>query len=175
MEATRGGRRQHRRHNVSIHASVMEATRPRRPSPPWAAGFDPRLRDGGDGPAACRPPRCRCFDPRLRDGGDKIDNRVATWARSFDPRLRDGGDPIVIGDMPEDRRFDPRLRDGGDGSRRAPGPRNPVSIHASVMEATAASAIPSTHALVSIHASVMEATLIPTRESSQYRFRSTPP
>ena len=50
-----------------------------------------------------------------------------------------------------------------------------VSIHASVMEATAAQLPGQPRELVSIHASVMEATRAQRRTCCTLEFRSTPP
>ena len=55
---------------VSIHASAREATRRGDPHDPDHAGFDPRLRAGGDRSRRRWPVRRPRFDPRLRAGGD---------------------------------------------------------------------------------------------------------
>ena len=98
------------------------------------------------------------FDPRLRDGGDPRKKNLGIFSNCFDPRLRDGGDVCGAGSISPRRSFDPRLRDGGDQQWFRNGKFIRVSIHASVMEATVDDQIAFSAAHVSIHASVMEAT-----------------
>ena len=132
----RAGLLHHPLEPVSIHASVMEATRIA-PCPMFRGlSFDPRLRDGGDCQPIHAPTTPPCFDPRLRDGGDCILTEGACELQGFDPRLRDGGDPGSAFGPARCSCFDPRLRDGGDSLRNGAVNTAGVSIHASVMEAT---------------------------------------
>ncbi len=102
---------------VSIHASAWEATRyGPQPWPPLA-GFNPRLRVGGDA---------------------VIGSKAFVFAIGFNPRLRVGGDGRRETSGLLEKCFNPRLRVGGD-TPQGP-PKNPrrVSIHASAWEATRA-------------------------------------
>ncbi len=119
-EATRLSHRGLRPVFVSIHASVKEATTTRA-GPRSTGGFDPRLREGGDGGFGVHLACAARFDPRLREGGDhpadtrpnrrnivSIHASVKEATRgpipifapplSFDPRLREGGDWLLITD-----------------------------------------------------------------------------
>ena len=60
----------HRLLLVSIHASAREATSPERAAGLRHAGFNPRLRTGGDVAERILSGAYDCFNPRLRTGGD---------------------------------------------------------------------------------------------------------
>ena len=122
---------------VSIHASAWEATSPFWPPGHHIAGFNPRLRVGGD--SSTTSPRLYpdSFNPRLRVGGDVrvavvdlaagVSIHASAWEatllgtirprlyRSFNPRLRVGGDCSIIAIAWQESSFNPRLRVGGDG------------------------------------------------------------
>gem|GEM_PF-245309 len=159
---------------VSIHASVREATSAIDPTPS-SPSFNPRLRAGGDlgtgGPCA---PGEVSIHASVREAtlaqilsglvfGVSIHASVReattrcccrqTWCWSFNPRLRAGGDE-------ED-------------AHRVPG--QGVSIHASVREATRDDWIEAREGVVSIHASVREATVGFGIDASNAWFQSTPP
>ena len=88
--------------------SVFRSTPPRGgrpracPSTTSFRCFDPRPREGGDGPPWCRPGRARGFDPRPREGGDRTSDSSPGRPACFDPRPREGGDPEAgVGDHDE--------------------------------------------------------------------------
>ena len=161
---------------VSIHASAREATSGTRPAarasamfrstPPrgrrqaaalieqQAAGFDPRLRAGGDVLLRCNSSATLCFDPRLRAGGDRA--------------TRAGHSPCTVS-------IHASAREATRNSSASAPITILVSIHASAREATHAPFHIDLAARVSIHASAREATDNMIIRSRHAKFRSTPP
>ena len=80
---------------------------------------------------------CAGFNPRLRVGGDPDMLHSLAHAAGFNPRLRVGGDSCQPVRLPLQSRFNPRLRVGGDASYHIRQSLLLVSIHASAWEATA--------------------------------------
>ena len=78
--------------NISIHASVKEATRTEDISIKRMYHFNPRLREGGDITDIVSTITWSDFNPRLREGGDASEGHRRIWKFYFNPRLREGGD-----------------------------------------------------------------------------------
>ena len=145
------------------------------------AGFNPRLRTGGDPSGRTQTASAACFNPRLRTGGDQaviagpqpVHVSIHASAREatgppgrppapcarFNPRLRTGGDwsrspaPVVF------MRFNPRLRTGGDPCQgAAAGPRSCFNPRLRTGGDDERLTIGRRLGIVSIHASAREAT-----------------
>ncbi len=101
-----------------------------------STSFNPRLREGGDGPELFIPDTNGSFNPRLREGGDRLPKILSDQVDSFNPRLREGGDTRQGGVYLPTSCFNPRLREGGDGEAVEVIRKALVSIHASAREAT---------------------------------------
>ncbi len=102
----------------------------------FSAGFNPRLREGGDLPPVKDIPVPMRFNPRLREGGDgrclEIFTGILVFQSTpprgrrlsrmeaglsgyrFNPRLREGGDIWMLNKQSRNDSFNPRLREGGD-------------------------------------------------------------
>ena len=77
---------------ISIHAPARGATG--RPAAFWAGtrNFNPRPREGGDGPHFQGNPYHMDFNPRPREGGDAKSFTGLAALDNFNPRPREGGD-----------------------------------------------------------------------------------
>ena len=167
------------RPEVSIHASVWEATPAGWRKPPGS--FDPRLRVGGDSRGLADAPPINGFRSTppcgRRQVGCQTTNRCGGFRSTPPCGRRLLTQPALVSPVmfrstpPRGRRrdrtvmrapphcFDPRLRVGGDNRFGRSPVLGRVSIHASVWEATCHPLLVAQGRHVSIHASVWEATI----------------
>jgi len=101
--------------NISIHASVKDAT--------------------------SRMGKCRHgfknFNPRIREGCDLGKEATYKVVQYFNPRIREGCDKIVSGESRQGYNFNPRIREGCDEKNEVVSLHYvDISIHASVKDAT---------------------------------------
>ena len=120
--------------------------------------FNPRAREGRDGPAAllkdalvCFNPRARegrdgrarffvfsllCFNPRAREGRDLTQASISGVLASFNPRAREGRDDAKQEINAVYAGFNPRAREGRDRAAEQTARGVRVSIHAPARGAT---------------------------------------
>ena len=98
---------------ISIHAPVKGATRPRAPAI-GDGNFNPRSREGSDdAPRPLQSPAIN-FNPRSREGSDRLAHAPAGRAADFNPRSREGSDPGRRPASSARLYFNPRSREGSD-------------------------------------------------------------
>ena len=102
-----------RKRDVSIHASVKDATQ-----------------------INILVMSCRGFNPRVREGRDCRGVIYVMRRWGFNPRVREGRDFWLPEDTVQSSSFNPRVREGRDKMHNPLLLLQPVSIHASVKDAT---------------------------------------
>ena len=105
--------------HVSIHASVKDATSHLYGFLYLTYGFNPRIRKGCDVTCTRWQRKGLCFNPRIRKGCDSFRHVLCCDQIGFNPRIRKGCDHAI----------------------NAVGAAVPVSIHASVKDATMLTAL----------------------------------
>ena len=98
-----------------------------------------------------------------------LSSALVMLCKGFNPRIRKGCDIFKPNVREAHVGFNPRIRKGCDCAEEPREPFGPVSIHASVKDATISMYSPVGIIFVSIHASVKDATLTP-----QNRFQLNP-